>query len=129
MVSSRQNDAFALFISAREAPTVPLESGDRRRGRSFLQILAEICIIFSFIRPSIAKVKKILKGSLDPIPSPSTSVKIQVMDGKVCLRCKGKTLLDAINKFLKTKRLLTSPNNFFALLPQVKFSIHNLNFQ
>ena len=32
-------------------------------------------------------VEKILKGSLDLIPSPS--VKIQIMDGKVCLRCKG----------------------------------------
>lgn len=42
MVSSRQNDAFALFISARKSPTEPLEPGDRRRGRSFLQILAEI---------------------------------------------------------------------------------------
>ena len=42
MVSSRQNDAFALFISARESPTGPLEPGDRRRGRSFLRMLAEI---------------------------------------------------------------------------------------
>ena len=31
------------------------------------------------------KVKTILKGSLDLIPSPSTSMKIQIMDGKVCL--------------------------------------------
>ena len=36
------------------------------------------------------KVEKILKGSLDSIPSPSPSVKIQIMGGKVCLRCKGK---------------------------------------
>ena len=35
------------------------------------------------------KVEKILKGSLDSIPSPS--VKIQIMGGKVCLRCNGKT--------------------------------------
>ena len=39
------------------------------------------------------KVEKILKGSLDLIPSPLPSVKIQTMVGKVCLRCKGKTLL------------------------------------
>jgi len=44
------------------------------------------------------KVEKILKGSLDSIPSPS--VKIQIMGGKVCLRCKGKTLLGIVNKFL-----------------------------
>ena len=35
-------------------------------------------------------VEKILKGSLDSIPSPSPSVKILIMGGKVCLRCKGK---------------------------------------
>ena len=33
----------------------------------------------------IFKVEKILKGSLDSIPSPSPSVKIQIMGGKVCL--------------------------------------------
>jgi hypothetical protein len=55
------------------------------------------------------KVEKILKGSLDSIPSPS--VKIQIMDGKVCLRYKGKTLLGIVNKLLKTKSLLTSPSN------------------
>ena len=32
------------------------------------------------------KVEKILKRSLDSIPSPSPSVKIQIMGGKVCLR-------------------------------------------
>jgi hypothetical protein len=32
------------------------------------------------------KVEKILKGSLDSIPSPSPSVKIQTKGGKVCLR-------------------------------------------
>ena len=48
-----------------------------------------------------SKVEKILKGCLDSIPSPSPSVKIQIMGGKACLRCKG----------LKTKSLLTSPIN------------------
>ena len=60
---------------------------------------------------SINKVEKILRGSLDLIPSPSPSVKIQIMGGKVCLRCKGKTLLGIVNKLLKTKSLLTSPRN------------------
>ena len=45
-----------------------------------------------------SKVEKILKDSLDSIPSPSSSVKIQTMDRKVCLRCKGKTLLVIVNK-------------------------------
>ena len=57
----------------------------------------------------ILKVDKILKGRLDLIPSPS--VKIQIMGGKVCLSCKGKTLLGVVNKLLKTKCLLTSHSN------------------
>jgi hypothetical protein len=57
------------------------------------------------------KVEKILKGSLDLIPTPSPLVKIQIMGGKVCLRCKGKKLLGVVNKLLKTKSLLTSPTN------------------
>ena len=32
-------------------------------------------------------IEKILKGCLDSIPSPS--MKIQIIDGKVCLRCEG----------------------------------------
>ena len=55
------------------------------------------------------KVEKILKASLDSIPSPL--VKIQIMGGKVCLRFKSKTLLGVVNKRLKTKSLLTSPSN------------------
>ena len=47
------------------------------------------------------KVEKILKGSLDSILSPPPSVKI--MGGKICLRCKGETLLGVVNKLLKTK--------------------------
>ena len=46
-----------------------------------------------YILKNDCKVEKILKSSLDSIPSPSPSVKIQIMGGKVCLRCKGKTLL------------------------------------
>ena len=63
----------------------------------------------------IIKVENILKGSLDLIPSPSPEVKIQIMSGKVCLRCKGKTLQGIVNKLLKTKRLLTSPSNVLPL--------------
>ena len=58
----------------------------------------------------VCKVEKILKGSLDSIQSPSPFT-IQIMGGKVCLRCKGKTLLGVVIKLLKTKSLLTSPSN------------------
>ena len=60
---------------------------------------------------SICKVEKILKGSLDSIPSPSPSVEIQIMGGKVCLRCKVKILLGIDYKLLKTKSVLRSPSN------------------
>jgi hypothetical protein len=38
-------------------------------------------------------------------------VKIQITGGKVCLRCKGKTLLGGVIKLLKAKSLLISLNN------------------
>jgi hypothetical protein len=61
------------------------------------------------MQSNLSKVEKILKGSLDSIPSPS--VKSQIMGKKVCLSCKGETLLGDVNKLLKTKSLLTSPSN------------------
>ena len=64
---------------------------------------------------SQVKVEIILKGSLASIPSPLPSVKIQIMGWKVCLRCKGKTLLGVVNQLLKTKSLLTSPSNVLPL--------------
>ena len=68
-----------------------------------------------------SKVEKILKGSLDSIPSPSPLVKIQIMGGKICLRCKGKTLLGVVNKLLKTKSLLTTPSNVLSLYVKQTF--------
>ena len=65
----------------------------------------------------MVKVEKIVKGNLDSIPSPSPSSKIQILSGKVCLRCKGKTLLGIVNKLLKTN----ITQQCFALLPQVNF--------
>ena len=50
-------------------------------------------ILIRFDDDELVKVENILEGTLDSIPSPSLSVKIQIMGGKVCLRCKGKTLL------------------------------------
>ena len=55
--------------------------------------------------------EKILKGSLDLIPS----VKIQIMGGKVCLRGKGKALLGIVNKLYVFKSLLTTPSNVLPL--------------
>ena len=59
------------------------------------------------------KVEKILKGRLHLIPPPSSSAKIEIMGGKVCLMCKGKTVLGIVNKLLKTKKMLTTPSNVF----------------
>ena len=49
------------------------------------------------------KIENVLKGRLYSIPTSSTSVKIQIMGKKICLRCKGKTLLGVVNKLLKVK--------------------------
>ena len=49
------------------------------------------------------KVEKILKGSLDSIPSPSPLVKIQIMGGKIRLRYKGKSLLGVVNKLFVSR--------------------------
>ena len=76
-------------------------------------------LVFKTFVKFFLKVEKILKGSLDSIPSPSPLVKIQIMGGKVCLRCKGKTLLGVVNKLLKTKKQISQ--QCFALLPQVNF--------
>ena len=67
------------------------------------------------------KVEKILKDSLDVIPSPSPSVKIQIMGGKVCLRCKGKTLLGIVNKLWKQKVCWHHPA-MFCLITSSKLS-------
>ena len=51
----------------------------------------------------MCKVEKILKCNLDSILLPWTSVKIQIMGGKVCLRRKGKTLLGIVSNFFVFK--------------------------
>ena len=75
-----------------------------------------------------AKVETILKGSLDLIPPPSPSMKIQIMSGKVCLRCKSKALVGVVNKPLKTKKFVDITQQCFALRHQVNFPANNLNF-
>ena len=63
------------------------------------------------------KVETILKGSLDSIPSPSPSVKIQIKDGKAGLKCKGKTLpkKQKIQMFITIESRL--PFKIFSTLP------------
>ena len=62
----------------------------------------------------LSKVKKILKGSLDSISSPSRSVKIQIMGGKVCLRHTGKTLLGIVNKLFCFQKFVDNTQQCFA---------------
>ena len=97
-----------------------------------MKISKSLFILFVFIKVTKGqisapfyqhvKVEKTLKGSLDSISSPSASVKIQIMGGKVCLKCKGKTLLGENKKFVDT------PQQCFAFTPQANFPAHNLNF-
>ena len=74
----------------------------------------------------IFKVEKILKCSLDSIPS--SSVKIQIMGRKICLRCKGKTLMGIVNKLFVFKSSLTATSNVLPLClklsrPYFEFSL------
>jgi hypothetical protein len=52
-------------------------------------------------------------------------VKIQIMGGKVCLRCKGKTMLGVF----ENKKFDDITQQCFALLSQVNIPTNNLNFQ
>ena len=63
----------------------------------------------------LIKVEKILKSSLDSIPSPSPLVKIQIMGLKVSLRCKFPQVWYIIQQS-------------FALLPQVNFPVNSSDF-
>ena len=65
------------------------------------------------IHSLLFKVENILKGSLDSIPSPTPSVEIQIMVGKVFLKCKVKTLLGVVNKLLITKGCWHHPAMFY----------------
>jgi hypothetical protein len=82
----------------------------------------------SFLKKKDNKVEKILKGSLGSIPSPSPLVRIQVMGGKVSLRCKGKTLLGDINKKNCFQNFVDNHQQCFAFTLQTNFPAHNLNF-
>ena len=61
------------------------------------------------------KIEKI-QDSLDLIPSPSPPVKIQILGGKVCLKCKGD-----VNKLFVFKSFLTTPSNVLLLLLKQTF--------
>ena len=63
------------------------------------------------------KVEKILKGSLDLIPSPS--VKIQILARKVAGR---------YQQTLENKKFVDNAQQCIAFTPQVNFPAHNLNF-
>ena len=95
---SSSNEPFLLHISSmgiRTSHTCILrlswEQSDYYGQKSGYQ--RQVCTHIDLTENRIDKVERILKGSLDLIPSPSPSVKIQLIGRKVCLRCKGKTLL------------------------------------
>ena len=68
-----------------------------------------------------SRVEKILKGSLDSIPSPS--VKIQIMGGKVKQNIAGRC-----QQTFGNKKFVDITQQCFTLLPQVNFPANNLNF-
>ena len=97
--TSLQSQRSSLQLSQSKNQIPPRDHHHHTQQDPFLSILVS------------PKVEKILKFSLDLISSPSPSVKIQIIGGKVCLRSKGKTLLDVADKLCKTESLLTLPSN------------------
>ena len=75
----------------------------------------------------ICKVEKILKDSVDSIPSPSPIVKIQIMGGKVSLRClPSQNIAGRCQQTFENKEFVDITQQCFALLPQVNFLANNL---
>ena len=72
----------------------------------------------------MCKVEKILRGRLDSIPSPSPSVKIQIMGGKICWQ----NIAGHCQQTFENKKIVDITQQYFAILPQVNFPAHNLNF-
>ena len=70
------------------------------------------------------KVKNISEESLDSMPSPSPSVKIQKIGGK---GVKAKHCW-ALSTNFKNKKIVDITQQCFALLPQVNLPVNNLNF-
>ena len=88
-------------------------------------------IFFSQTRHSLFFMKVLNippNDSLDSIPSLSPSVKIQIFGGKVCLWCKGKTLLGIVNKLLKTKSLLVKTKKCLSEYRQIFFCFNHMLF-
>ena len=74
------------------------------------------------------KIEFFLKGSLDSIPSPSTSVKIQMQVGKFVLRFLCKKIAGCCQQTFDNKKFVDITQQCFALLLQVKFLANDLNF-
>ena len=72
------------------------------------QGLRRLRLLFTYMLFSVLKWKKILEDSLDSIPSPSSSVKIQITGRKVGLRFKVKKLLGVVKTNSFVQILLTT---------------------
>ena len=70
------------------------------------------------------KVEKILKGSLDSIPSPSLSVKIQIMS---LLEVWKQNIAGNCQQTFENKKFDDIAQQWFALLLQAYFPANNLN--
>ena len=101
----------AISMTTSQPEVTMMMHGQKTRFTKFEKMVAVFSSFMNHNKNNTFKVEKIQEDSLDLIPLPSPSVKIQIMGGKVCLRCKDKTLLGLDNKCLKTKSLLTSPSN------------------
>ena len=105
LASKRVYAAIWIFVLINCDPNFPILNY-----RTFLLVVELKLRPCENSQVDFCKIEKILKGSLDSIPSPS--MKIQIMGGKFCTRCKGKTLLGIVNKVFKPKKCWHQPAMF-----------------
>ena len=76
----------------------------------------------------ISKVEQILKGSLDLIPSPSLSVKIQIYRRKSLLEVIRQNIAGCCQQTFCYQKFVDNAQQCFAFTPQANFPAYDLNF-
>ena len=128
---------FEFFMNSTKYRTLVWQNSDRRsywianKVLSMTQtasgILQRIPVGILLTKTAGFKVKKILKDSMDSISSPSPSLKIQIMGGKVCLSCEKQNIAGCCQQTFEYKTFVTLPSNVLPLCFN-KLSRLNLNF-
>ena len=97
-------------------------------GKCFRAVIAWIWFFTSMNPFMILKVERVLKGSLDSIPSPSPSVKIQNYRQESLLEVMRQNIAGWCQQTFCFQKFVDYAQHCFAFTPQANFLAHNLNF-